>query len=317
MTDRTSFFLTSIHLIAIACLSCIVPGTLGDGETTIQEKGLRYIQYNGSVSGTFAPNDTGCTTWTIGPQSTFDLLVGVAGPWDTNPFWFGFAGPENFFVDNVDDGVASISFESADLLCYEDSGRLCTSFEFDIGGADWYFVGKELLNLNRTTIQKIAIDGVDGYQVIGNETSYAGDDTVQNLVIVGGNASNCTTESGNEQYTLGWTETTPFTYQLAFTNNTASLDLTLSTIWGFLVLNYTGKRTDSGAPSNETVVLNTTNPTKPVFTYVNGSTFEWYNITGHGYGVTAGSMAALSPRWSNEKWTWCVFVVTMVFVTRA
>jgi hypothetical protein len=105
-----------------------------------------------------------------------------------------------------------------------------------------------------------------------------------------------------------------------------SFNTALTTKSGSTVLNFTGTRVDvddTGDDDSEddlggglaTVALNTTNPTKPAFTFPNGTAFDWYIIPGHGYGVTAASMAAL-PQWGNEKWRWCV-LATMAFAILA
>lgn len=77
-------------------------------------EGLRYIQYNGSVSCTFAPNDTGCATWTTGSQPTFDPRW-RSRPMGLESFLVRVLWCQEIFMTMCD----SISFETADLLCYE------------------------------------------------------------------------------------------------------------------------------------------------------------------------------------------------------
>lgn len=183
MANPLSFF-PSIALSAIFCLLCTSntshyvyawePG-YKDGRTSIQEKGIRYIPYSGSISGSFLTNTTGCTASRFGPLETSSLSIGVAGPWDPNPFWFRLSSPS--FSNDI---IEVYNFETADLICYR-RGKLC-DWDWGWGGVDWDYHGKLLLDLNRTTIQRYVVDGAEGYQVIGNETSYVGDGVVPNKI---------------------------------------------------------------------------------------------------------------------------------------
>lgn len=75
-------------------------------------------------------------------------------------------------------------------------------------------------------------------------------------------------------------------------------------------LSYTGKRNNSGV-GNDTIVLLANKAAKPEFAYLNGSRFQWYNESGHGYGVKVKSMAGL-PSQRTEKWLWCSVIIIFV-----
>lgn len=90
------------------------------------------------------------------------------------------------------------------------------------------------------------------------------------------------------------------------------------------MLNFTGTRVDikdTGIPVNGSdnvsgglakVSLNTTNPAMPVFTFLNGTAFEWSANSGYGYGVTAVSTSASSLQKGNKKWGYCIILTVAI-----
>lgn len=164
------FFLTTIIFLTALYL----PPTAGQATDT--QKGLEYITYNGFISGTFSPGPN--CTWEVPQAHDIVLQVGVAGPWDVNPFWFHlFASSTSFRGE----GITGLSLETAELFCYI-RGRRCSDYYFYGRPSEAVFVAKPIVDLNKTEIHKLLVDGVEGYKVTASEKSAVDDGTFTNSV---------------------------------------------------------------------------------------------------------------------------------------
>lgn len=192
--NQMALFPNLTTLLTVFYLLCI-QGSLGfGGSTTTTEKGLEYIHYDGIINGAFSPIPN--CYWNIAPSENSGLNIGIAGPWDVNPFWFGLYHESTSNEGIYDGGILNLVLESADLFCYHKGGYPCGSYESNWGAPDWYFLGEQLLDLKRAVVQKTLIDGVEGYQVIGSKKSVVGVDSTNHIDLEWSTPQSCSTSPG-------------------------------------------------------------------------------------------------------------------------
>ncbi|GLB38017.1 putative CTD kinase subunit gamma CTK3 C-terminus [Lyophyllum shimeji] len=234
----------------------------------------QYIFFNGTISGHWVPtNAPGCSDYYLGPHLRTYLLVGVNAPWDSNPFVFDLyhlATERDDGIVFTNDSIYNLQFTTAALLCRKD-GRPCSSFE----SWPYYFAGVEMVNLNEARVERVTVGTETGYTVTGDEKTWVSNDTISNRVDIA-RPRNYTFQDGClDQRTFLWNSSTPFTYNVTFSNATASATFTLSTSGGNLTLQFAGDRSDTRLPVSPAIELNASDPTKPTFTYANGTAFSF------------------------------------------
>ncbi|GLB33159.1 hypothetical protein LshimejAT787_0100440 [Lyophyllum shimeji] len=237
--------------------------------------GTQFIFYNGTISGRFVhpPGQSSCPDYHLGPHALTSLFVGVNPPWDDNPFFF-----DLYHISSTDslvntyDSIYNLEFTTAAYVCMK-YDQPCGVVEF----MPYWFLPVEMVNLTDTKVERVSVGAETGYRVRGDEKTWVGDGTVINDLEVRIPGEDTWQEGcmGSLHYT--WNSSIPFTYDMTFSNTTASATFFLNAPYGALTLQFSGDRADS-RPHKwpfPAIGLNTSNPTKPTFTYSNGTAFSF------------------------------------------
>ena len=170
--------MTAIQRVLILTLTCLQ--LVAASYATEDEAGSQYLAFNGTISATVSyPTETDnkyCSQQALGPFAQSYIYVGVNPPWDSNPFFFELyhlaSGLNSGIITLTDDSIYNLDFTTAAYACWADDGTPCGSIEFD-----YHFVGEELLNLNKSKVEKVKVGQEDGYNVSGDQTSWVNSTT--------------------------------------------------------------------------------------------------------------------------------------------
>ncbi|GIJ81699.1 hypothetical protein Asppvi_000199 [Aspergillus pseudoviridinutans] len=260
------------------------------------EGGTQFISYNGTIAGQFkhpasAPPE--CPTYYFDTLQNSFIFVGVNPPWDTNPFYFG--------------------IKPGYRICVKSLGDQCDGLEIDD-----HLARQEDLDLNKATIVQYDWgDAGKGYSIAGDQSTFGGGPPPNNFDFQRPNNYSWQDGCANLLH-FQWNFTTPFTYAVNFTNTTAEAQFSLTAPSGSVTFSFLGNRVDKNEPYMEPynngnytpVSLNTSNPSKPSFNFVNGSQFVWKNWS-HGEWSAVASAAALSADKNLAlwlRWLWLLFM---------
>ncbi|KAF7121818.1 hypothetical protein CNMCM5793_009371 [Aspergillus hiratsukae] len=286
--------------------------------------GTQFIAYNGTIAGQFkhpasAPPD--CPTYYFDSLRNSFIFVGVNPPWDTNPFYFGIQHDGEEVDDDsyrckvnscTADPIYSLVFDSAASLCFSSLGYQCS--DFTLG---YHQAPQKYLNLNKaTTVQYDWGDAGKGYSVAGDQSTFRGGPYFNEFDFQ--RPDNYSWQDGCANLlTFEWNSTTPFTYAVNFTNTTAEALFSLTAPLGSVTFSFTGARVDkntAGSPRAQPydnghytpISMNTSNPSKPSFNFVNGSQFVWKNWSRGDWSAVASAPALSVDKnlalWL--KWLW-------------
>ena len=167
-----------IQRVLILTLTCLQ--LVAASYATEDEAGSQYLAFNGTISATVSyPTETDnkyCSQQALGPFAQSYIYVGVNPPWDSNPFFFELyhltSGPNSGFFALTNDSIYNLDFTTAAYACWGDDGTPCGLIELD-----YHFVGEELLNLNKSKVEKVKVGQEDGYNVSGDQTSWVNSTT--------------------------------------------------------------------------------------------------------------------------------------------
>lgn len=277
MVSKLAIFLCSLQ---VAFLS---NAFVADAAVVTDSIASQYIHYEGAVSASTnwdssVKQPTYCQDVTLGPYNNSRLYVGVNPPWDKNPFFFDLyhhsSEGGSVVFSFTKDRVYNLEFTSAALSCFSGNDR-CAAF-----ASNYYFLPDTALDLTKAKIQTRIIESEPGYTVSGDSSAWISNGTLDvNSVDV---AAYCY-EAWSWKDTI-WNNTMPFNWEMSITNNSASFSITTTPAEkvGSMTISFFGKRLKSSSTAYppQGVQLDTSNPLKPQFKFVDGNDIFFHDRSG-------------------------------------
>ncbi|KAF8055169.1 hypothetical protein FPV67DRAFT_1745338 [Lyophyllum atratum] len=266
-----------LHLVLFIC--SFLPSLITSQWADSYYAGTQYIFYNGTISGRFVhpPSQSSCPDYHLGPHALTSLFVGVNPPWDANPFFFDLYHISSEGLPYTYDSIYNLEFTTAAYVCRK-YGQPCRSVEF----MPFYHLPVEMVNLKNAKVERVTVGAETGYRVRGDEKTWVGNGTVNDdlEVTIPLGVTEQDECMGSLHYT--WNSSIPFTYDMRFSNTTASATFFLNAPYGALTLQFSGDREDSRPRYSPfgpfpAIGLDTSDPRKPTFTYSNGTAFSFVN----------------------------------------
>ncbi|KAF8060246.1 hypothetical protein FPV67DRAFT_1453361 [Lyophyllum atratum] len=269
-----------LHLVLFIC--SFLPSLTTSQWADNHYAGTQYIFYNGTISGRFVhpPGQSSCPDYHLGPHALTSLFVGVNPPWDANPFFF-----DLYHISSTEsilytyDSIYNLEFTTAAYVCRK-YGQPCGDVEF----MPFYFLPVEMVNLKDAKVERVTVGAETGYRVRGDEKTWVGNGTVNDDLEVTIPLMLQSRMSVRAAYIIRGNallrnSSIPFTYDMTFSNTTASATFFLNAPYGALTLQFSGDRADIRPHKSPfpAIGLDTSDPSKPSFTYSNGTAFSFVN----------------------------------------
>ncbi|EPE28836.1 hypothetical protein GLAREA_09957 [Glarea lozoyensis ATCC 20868] len=256
--------------------------TNAQANAAFEASGAQYILYSGNISASVSYSSqfssSSCASLTTPSYSNAHLYIGKNPPWDPNPFFFELYHSASDGRIFTNDQIFNLDFSSSAYECFKD-GKPCgfIAVDFDLKL-------QQYLDLAKAQVAKTTFNGEAGFSVNGDPTSWIASNATGNGVDV---VSSCRAARVDWEY-FKWNSTHAPSYNLTFTNTTASLTLTTKITNSEMSLTFSAPRnTTYKAP----IQLAPDSGSEPNFEFVNGDDFV-FSQRGQSWSAASSSGAA-------------------------